>query len=736
MYGPTEATCGATIKRLHCGKPVTIGKPNPSSRIHILDRHHETCPPGIIGDIYIAGVQVAKGYVNRPEETVRRFLPDSLRSNSKEMMYWTGDRGYWDLSMEIHCLGRIDRQIKLNGFRLDLNALEDQISNDVPEVSAVALVRKGDYLLAAVQPGSLDVRHLKAQLARTIPPYAIPRYVVALDKFPTTTIGKLDHAALINIPTLENRIPPPVEWTSTEKIIANTWRDILRLGPEISLAPDSSFVALGGHSISQLLLAGRLSAIFKRSIRLQIVMEAQTLHDLAAATDYLLSSVTYEPQILQRLTPKCDGVSAIEAEWVQKYQLRKGCSAFNVSVAWNFDPNRVDCQRLKLAWNDAIDRHSILRSYYVGKSSHTMQRKCHDSPPRAQCVRHVNIAEEINRPFRVDDDHLIRVVISNYEMVVSISHIICDQTTLHILLNEVAGLYLEIPLASATRAYERPLQRYDLAPQCHLDFWSNNLRNPSTMRFLQRSIPARRTYAGASDTRRMPRNLFVRLCRFANAYGYTLHQLGLAAVSLASQPELDTLDLIVGAPYLNRQPEDMDTIGLFLEPLPVRIKYQPTDYARSTKLFVDFVRQCSQSAIAHAVPWSKLLQHLEVVPDFPNHPLFDVMVTFHDNRSTQLLELPSFKQLHTWSDGSKFKLMFEFSALSEEDLILRIEYDNQCFTAYEAAKLQVLVAEALECLIANTTLSEVWTRLRSKLDISGNPYCLEAITVGSLVNQI
>ncbi|KAL9121384.1 MAG: hypothetical protein Q9187_002058 [Circinaria calcarea] len=477
--------------------------------------------------------------------------------------------------MEIHCLGRTDRQVKLNGFRLDLNALEDHISNDVLEVSAVALVRRADYLLATVRPCSLDIRRLKVQLARILPPYALPRFIIAMDRFPTAA-GKLDHAALMNIPTVENNSLMPVQWTSTEAILAHTWRDISKLDPQTLLTPDSNFVIL--------------------------VMEAQILRDLALATDYLVSSVTYEPQIYRELIPNCDGSSTIEAEWVQKYQLREGYSAFNVSVAWNFDPNRIDYKRLEFAWDNITDRYSILYSYYVSKSSYIIQRKCHDSLSRVQRVRQINITEEINHLFRIDKDHFIRVAILSYQMIISISHIMYDLTALRTLLNEVVCLYLGTPLAVATRAHQKPLQQCNLEHEPHLDFWSKYLRNPSPIRYLQRSIPARRTCMDASDTCRLRGNLSVRLCRFAEVTGYTLHQLGLTAVSLASQPEFEAMDIVIGAPYLNRQPEEMDTVGLFLEPLPVRIKYQPTECPKSTNAFADFVRRRSQSAIAHAVP--------------------------------------------------------------------------------------------------------------------------------------
>lgn len=734
MYGPTEATCGATIKRLQFGKPVTIGRPNPSSRVYILDRYHEMCPPGVVGDIYIAGVQVARGYLNRSDETLRRFLPDSLSRISNQKMYWTGDRGYWDSSMEIHCLGRSDRQIKLNGFRLDLNALEDQISRDVPEISAIALVRKADFLLAVVQPASIDTRFLRLEFAHSLPPYAVPRHIVSLDKFPTTIAGKLDYAALANLPIAEENGSLSVQWTNTQSAIASIWREVLNLDHRVVLTPKSSFIALGGHSISQLLLANRLSTVFKRTIPLQVVMESQTLYDLAVAVDRL-SSVTSKPRNETSLKPNLAEVSAIEAEWFQKYQIPEGSSAFSVSVAWEFDPQRVDRRRLELAWNDTIDKHKVLRSFYMQKHPQALERRYHDLPARAQCVDHINITKEINHPFLLEKDHLIRVFVSTNQMLVSISHIICDLTTLRSLLNEVASLYLKnsSPRLSDEHRMSSTQQLED--SRGRLEFWSTYLDNSPPTRFFQHSIPDRRVYAGFSDTRRLPSDLFTSLRQFSYTHSYTFHQLGLAAVCLASQSGFGPLDLVVGAPYLNRQSADMDTIGLFLEPLPIRIRYQPKELNEPTTAFLDIVRHSSQSAIAHAVSWTRLLQHLNIAPDFPNHPLFDVMVTFHDNRSASLLQLSTFEPLHIWSSGSKFKIMFEFTAHSDDNLTLRIEYDNECFTGSEIVKLQVLVVEALGSMVADMGLSEVQTRLRNLATTTEDVCPLETVTIGSLVNH-
>lgn len=172
MYGPTEATCGATISTLKPGKRVTIGTPNPTTRVYVLDRNQQRVPPGVIGEIYCAGVQVARGYVGRPELTAEKFLPDTLEKRPGEMMYSTGDRGYFNHNGEIECLGRNDRQIKLRGYRTDLNDIEMRIAQGIPECTAVAICQKDDYLVAMIQPETLDMSELRARVMKTVPIHA------------------------------------------------------------------------------------------------------------------------------------------------------------------------------------------------------------------------------------------------------------------------------------------------------------------------------------------------------------------------------------------------------------------------------------------------------------------------------------------------------------------------------------------------------------------------------------
>ncbi|EAW11035.1 nonribosomal peptide synthetase gliP [Aspergillus clavatus NRRL 1] len=284
MYGPTEGTCGATIKRLLRQQRVTIGPPNPSTRLYIMNRQQELLPPGVIGEIYIAGVQVAREYIGMPQQTAERFLPDPIRRIG-ERMYRTGDRGYWTSNGEAVCLGRSDRQIKLRGFRLDLDDLEARMIRAVPAVTAVAVTRQGDNLIAAVLPASVDVYAFAARVTQILPPYATPRKIVALDDFPTTKAGKRDYQALAKMSIRASAAMGRPLHTPLERTVGNAFREVLRLAPDTRLNTYSSFRELGGHSLLQLLLVTRLSQAVGRQVPLRLVVQHDRIEQLASAIE-------------------------------------------------------------------------------------------------------------------------------------------------------------------------------------------------------------------------------------------------------------------------------------------------------------------------------------------------------------------------------------------------------------------------------------------------------------------
>ncbi|KAI1942954.1 hypothetical protein LOZ57_005251 [Ophidiomyces ophidiicola] len=722
MYGPTEGTGGATIGRLLPGKAVTIGRPNPSTRVYIMDRNMCLVPPGMRGEICLAGVQVARGYMNLTAETSERFCPDLVRKELGEMIYRTGDQGYWDVETgEIVCLGRRDRQIKLCGFRLDLNDLEVRMLKAAPAVKAVAIARKNDFLVAMVTPGSVNIANFISEIRNAVPIHALPKHVFSADEFPMTMAGKLDYNAIANYTPNSSSASSPEQrpLLPIQNKVAQLWRLILGLDPKTPINNDSDFLDLGGHSVLQLHLATKLNEEFQCRIPFKIVVESSTLHSMADSIDQLLLQNSLKEQVAKTSHGQVNehDLAPIEMEWWQKYHLDEGSSSFNVCFAAKFNPSKVDQVLLAAAWNMVMARHRILRSRYVRKGRRSgVYRKYADSPPQVQRLSRLDIWKEVNRPFNLSQNDPIRVIISKDTFLVVVSHIVCDLTTLELLHNEVVALYRGKPLKRACHNYMEVTLWNNMAAVCDFDFWTRYMADaPSTKTSFEVGVE-RLNYRGSSRLYRIPPSTFGSMLDIVASQRLTLHQLALAAIALAMQLDQEQIDIVLGGPHLNRKTsEAQKTVGLFLEPLPIRVKSSALQ-STSTEQYLQDVKCYSQQALGRAVPWDQLLRHLGIVPDFPNHPLFDIMVTFHDNRLKDFLPLPGFQPLNLWAEGSKFKLMFEFVAVTNEDLTVRIEHDEYCYPVAVVEKISMLVLEALRLLSHGGSLHAGREQLRRWAD--------------------
>ncbi|KAF3396087.1 Nonribosomal peptide synthetase 10 [Penicillium rolfsii] len=728
MYGPTEGTGGATIKRLLPNQPVTIGRPNPSTRIYILSQKQSLVPPGTFGEIWLAGVQVAQGYIGLPEATEERFRPDIVCPDRKEMMYRTGDYGYWDVaSGEVVCLGRKDRQIKLRGFRLDLNDLEIRMLALHPSVTAVAISRKDDSLVAMVTPASVDAG-LLADLARqALPIHALPRKIIPVDHFPVTPAGKLDYKAIANLASDRCLpvIPAPNLLSATERRLARTWRLVLGLDSNHIITRLSRFFDLGGHSLQQLHLASRLNEEFQRRIPVRVVVESSTLQEMADRIDLLLTKEGGTSMQISGPVHQVEDheVAPIEMEWWRKYQLGEATSAFNVCFVGRFDAERLDRRRLTASWNKVLGRHPILRSRYLPDRKAGVRRLFATSPPQVHRVTHLDLWKEVNRPFVLAHQDPIRVLLSDDTLLVVVSHIICDLNTLELLHEQVIGLYrgdIIVPPAP-TSSYMQVMMHNSTSASCDLDFWLEYLAQAPVPGHDSFAVATERLdYRGSSVLCRVPDAVGHRLLQVGRESCLSLHQLALTAVALtmhAAKPE--PLDIVIGGPHLNRKTQDArKSIGLFLEPLPIRIRERTSPPLLHTRDFLHSVRCASQDALGHAVPWNQLLRHLAVVPDYPNHPLFDVMVTFHDHRTKHPFALPGFERDHVgvWSQGSKFKLLFEFLIETGDRMQLRVEHDVDCYPDLVIQRMVRVLRRSLELLGTETSYPELRAQLAQEVE--------------------
>lgn len=700
MYGPTEGTCGATIKRLYPGKPVTIGAPNPTTRVYILDARGRLAQPGMVGEIYLAGVQVARGYIGLETETKERFLVDSIMRNG-EMMYHTGDRGYWSADGEVVCLGRNDRQIKLRGYRLDLNDLEIRIVRADPSLTGVALARRDDELVAMIQPASVDMVKHKTLISSALPRYALPHHVIAIDKIPMTPAGKIDYRAVSQANEYAEAVVE-LPTTPTERLVAEAFRKVLDLLESTKVTASSEFLLLGGHSLKQMRLARYLSDKTSVRIPLRLIIAHPTVRCLAAAID----SLTGEASVSGEMKLGTDNVSPIETEWLQKYAFSKGTSSFNVCFAGSFDEHKVDDALFSNAWNTVLQRHIILKSRYQLKDGGVYRRDTSSPSPKVDTLKDFDVWTEANRPFAVDHQSPVRVFMSKSKFMIVLSHIVADYTTLSLLLREAAAIYSGENITTSPPLYGDTKAWIETVPDMTKAFWIEYLADVPPAPPLIRESAQRRSYQGTSFVTILDTNLAQAIFQFSKSKAVTPQQLALAAVALYLEPSDCGSDIVLGAPYMNRRcEEDLNTVGLFLEPLPVRITYtaanSETGQTASAPSYLQAIKCSLQQALANAVPWNLLLEACGIERKYPTHPLFDVMVTFLDHSMmTQLtMNIPSFEPCYLWSQGAKFKLMVEFMAVSRDKLAMRIEYDNSCIASLEVDKMAAALPMILHMLI-------------------------------------
>ncbi|MDQ3958469.1 MAG: amino acid adenylation domain-containing protein, partial [Actinomycetota bacterium] len=299
VYGPTESTTFTTWHRVESvpdgSATIPIGRPLANTRVHILDPAMNPVPAGVTGEIHIGGAGLATGYLNRPELTKERFVPDPLSGGPSALLYRTGDLARYLPSGEIEFLGRIDSQVKIRGFRVELGEIETVMAEHPAVAEAVVTVASGTggdrRLIGYVVAGAdgFDLAELRRFLTERIPFYMVPSDFVRLDAFPLNANGKIDRRAL---PAPEAAQPVPevsavAPRTAAEATMAQIWAEVLR---RESIGVHENFFALGGDSIVSLRLASRVRRGFGVDGSPRELFEAPTvgalaerLHDLILA---------------------------------------------------------------------------------------------------------------------------------------------------------------------------------------------------------------------------------------------------------------------------------------------------------------------------------------------------------------------------------------------------------------------------------------------------------------------
>ncbi|MFH0521483.1 AMP-binding protein, partial [Streptomyces sp. M41] len=270
-YGPTEATVGTCVFPLveAFDGVVPIGRPLPNVTMQILDAHLRPVPVGAVGELFVGGAGVARGYVGDPARTAEKFLPD-VHGPAGSRMYRTGDLARWRSDGAVEFLGRIDDQVKVRGYRIELGEVRAALVARPGVVDAAVIVSEEDQRLIAYVVGEVP------DLTDALPEYMIPSAFVQLDAIPLTANGKLDRRAL-PVPdetTSDSYVAPR---TPAEERIGAIWADLLGKNASVH----DSFFEIGGHSILAVRLVSRLQQDFDLDLPIRVVFERPTIAQLA-----------------------------------------------------------------------------------------------------------------------------------------------------------------------------------------------------------------------------------------------------------------------------------------------------------------------------------------------------------------------------------------------------------------------------------------------------------------------
>jgi amino acid adenylation domain-containing protein len=290
MYGPTETTVWSSILDLERGEgPPPLGGPIANTSFYVMDAQRQPVPIGVPGELYIGGHGVAQGYRQRPELTAEGFVADPFALEGAERLYRTGDLVRWRETGTLEFLGRIDQQVKLRGFRIELEEIEAALGGQPGVGAAVVLVREdtpGDRRLVAyvvpAEQGLLEEEQLRRALKSSLPPFMVPSTFVLLGELPVTPNGKLDRAALPTPdglrPRLERPYAPPE--TPVQETLTSVWREVLGVD---RVGVDDDFFNLGGHSMLAVKMVARVRDALGLELALAQVFERPTIRELSGS---------------------------------------------------------------------------------------------------------------------------------------------------------------------------------------------------------------------------------------------------------------------------------------------------------------------------------------------------------------------------------------------------------------------------------------------------------------------
>ena len=765
-YGPTEATIVATCTELtglsSAEREISIGQPIPNMRAYVLDSHYNPVPIGVVGELFLSGSNLARGYLGLAEQTAERFLPDLFSAAPGGRFYRTGDLVRRRADGEIEFFGRADSQLKLRGYRIEPGEIENVLSGH-ESVGEVAIVVREETegekrLVAYVVPreispldGNLDFGQLHSYLRKRLPAYMLPSAYVQLDALPMTSGDKVDRRAL-PAPQGDARVfayvPPR---TPVEEMLTAIWATVLgveRVGIE------DNFFELGGHSLLATRLASRIREAFVVELPLRTLFEQPTVAELAPRIEELWrSDHTAAPPLVQVDRSEPLPLSFAQQRLWFLYKLETASALYNIDDAVQLR-GPLDVPALQRSLDELILRHESLRTRFIESDGEPVQEILAPSssplniedlsvmqPDRQRSHLLELLEKEADEPFDLSTGPLLRVRLfrlaeEKHVLAVTMHHIISDEWSMNVFTHELTTAYTSYASSAEPRLAELPIQYADFAVwqrkwlqgevlDAQLAYWREHLAGapPILEMPTDRPRPPIRSARAAFQPIHFDPVTVEKLRAISRRRGTTLFMTLLAAFQALLFRWTGQTDLVVGTPVAGRtRGETEGLIGFFVNMLPLRtdVSGDPT-FAE----LLDRVRDVCLGGYAHQeVSFEQLVEEWGVDRDLSRTPLFQVMMVMgqqaaEDSSPTEFtssgdevavdnLEGDEASVVERVRNSAKYDLTFTLSDRGDE-LVGGLKYAVSLFDAETIKSLAGQLERALASWIADDSrpISEV-----------------------------
>ncbi len=727
MYGPTEAAIHVSVWKCrpedgHRAPP--IGHPIWNTQLYILDPTLEPVPQGIEGELYIAGLGLARGYLGRPGLTAERFIACPFQPSGARM-YRTGDLARRRADGAIEYLGRADEQVKIRGFRIELGEIETALLSAFDSLAQVAVLarevgseqRLVAYLVARAGDSVPATEVLSARLATTLPDYMVPAHFVTLAALALSTNGKLDRRAL-PMPTMQ------ADTTSYRAPQTELERLLCRLFAELTgtttVSVHSGFFAIGGHSLSAMRLVARLRQEIGVTLPLRLLFEHGTPEAIASHLEQLQADLG--PVLTPGMGRLDDGLMALSDGQRRLWTLDRvdGPSAtYNMSAAVHVQ-GTLDVLALGRALVYVMQRHTPLRTVMAeDEAGHLVGRLL--PPPDIENVLSVQpltalgdgaslrtharavalIAQEAARPFDLGKDYSLRALLLSVAsdavtsaaqtLVVTMHHQAGDEASIGLLTQELSHAYRAFTQGRAPTCTPLPLEYCDWAAwqQATLDRLPATRLQRSTQRLsacpdlLTLPLDRPRTATGRHPAGYVPvvvpQPVVERLQGLAQQHNTTLFAVILAAFAATLGRLAGQDNVVIGSPVSGRmRVETEGLIGFLLNTLALPITL---DDPCSGLTLIERAKESLQDALADQdIPFERLVEKMGVTRSLTHTPVFQAMFAFQTAApatfdfagltcASETLESPT----------AKFDLTLHLRNGEQGELTGDFEYDQDLF---------------------------------------------------------